>query len=210
LQKVKEQFVTLEKKYDLSKIKFAEKVRENKGLEQKVKSLEKDLTFDRPLVEIKKILWANITQSINDVWPSIQKIFEQMELIKLALEEVKRTKEELGRMPKEATRLINFLNTKNKYHLEELGIRDRIGTILEIKKVLTKKSLMQNLERRFLNMQEEINEFMKKFGVLQSKGLPSPLVINDKLMTQLDYVNKLDKYVGNQASYLLVQLKKYL
>jgi len=32
LQKVKEQFVTLDKKYDLSKINFAEKVRGNKGL----------------------------------------------------------------------------------------------------------------------------------------------------------------------------------
>jgi len=71
LQQVREQFVTLEQKYDLSKINFAEKVRENKGLEQKVKSLEKDLTFDRPLVDIRKILWTNITQSINDVWPSI-------------------------------------------------------------------------------------------------------------------------------------------
>jgi len=63
-------------------------VKGNKGLEQKVKSLEKDLTFDRPLIDIRKILWTNITHSINDVWPSIQIIFEEMELIKLALEEV--------------------------------------------------------------------------------------------------------------------------
>ena len=61
LQKVKEQYVTLEQRYDLSKINFAEKVREIKGLEQKVKSLEKDLTFDKPLENIKNILWINIT-----------------------------------------------------------------------------------------------------------------------------------------------------
>lgn len=96
-----------------------------------------------------------------------------MDLVKLAIEEVQRTKEELGRMPEEATRLINFLNTNNKYQLEEMGIRDKTGTILEIKKVLTKKSLMQNLERRCLNMQEEIDDFMNKFGILQSKGLKS-------------------------------------
>lgn len=76
LQKVKEQYDTLEKKYDLSKINFAEKVRENEGLEQKVKSLEKDLTFDKPLAYIKKILWTNITQAINDVWPSTKIIFQ--------------------------------------------------------------------------------------------------------------------------------------
>jgi len=76
LQKVKEKYVTLEQRYNLSKINFAEKVREIKGLEQKVKSLEKDITFDKPLVDIKKILWTNITQSINDVLPSIKIIFE--------------------------------------------------------------------------------------------------------------------------------------
>ena len=148
LQKVKEQFVTLEQKYDLPKIDFVEKVRENKGLAQQVKSLEKDLTFDKPLADIRKILWTNITQSINDVCPSIQIIFEQIDLLKVSLEEIHKTKEELGRMHEEATRLINFLNSKNKYQLEELGIEDKTGTILEVKKVLTKRSLMQNLERR--------------------------------------------------------------
>jgi len=200
LQKVKEKFVTLEQKYDLSKINFTENVRENKGLEQKVISLEKYLTFDKTLADIRKILCTNITQSINDVWPSIQIIFEQIDLVKIALEEIQRTKEELGRMPEEATRVIIFLNSKNKYQLEELGIQDRTCTILEIKKVLTKRSLMQNLERRCQNIQEEIDDFMKKFGIFQSKGLPSPLVINDKLMTHIDYVDKSALYADNQTS----------
>jgi len=69
-------------------------------------------------------------------------------------------------MPEEATKLINFLNSKNKYKLEEIGIEDKTGTILEVKKVLTKRSLMQNLERRCQNMQEEINAFMEKFNIL--------------------------------------------
>jgi len=108
----------------------------------------------------------HITQSINDAWPSIQIIFEQIDLVKVALEEIQRTKEELGKKPEEATMLINFLNRKNKYQLEELGIEDITGTILEVKKVLTKSSLMQNLERRCQNIQEEINDFMEKFGIL--------------------------------------------
>ena len=49
-------------------------------------------------------------------------------------------------------------------------------------------------------MQEDINDFMEKFGILQSKGLPSPLVINDKLMRHEDYVDKLSQYANNQAS----------
>jgi len=66
----------MERNYDLSKINVVEKTKEIKALENKVKTLEKDLTFDKPLVEIKKILWANIIQSINDVWPSIHVIYE--------------------------------------------------------------------------------------------------------------------------------------
>lgn len=49
-------------------------------------------------------------------------------------------------------------------------------------------------------MQEEINAFMGKFGILQSKGLPNPLVINEKLMRHIDYVDKLNQYAGNQES----------
>lgn len=153
LQKVKEKFVTLEQKHDVSKINFAEEVRKNKGLAQQVKTLEKDLTFEKPLTDIRKILWTNITQLINDVWSSLQIIFEQIDLVKVALQEIQKTEEELGGKPEEAVRLINFLNNRNKYQREELNIEDRTGTILELKKVLTKRSLMQNLERRCQNMQ---------------------------------------------------------
>lgn len=61
LNTVKEQYANLEQRYDLSKISAAEKTREIKVLENKMKSLEKGLTFDKPLSEIKKILWNNIT-----------------------------------------------------------------------------------------------------------------------------------------------------
>lgn len=90
-----------------------------------MKTLEKDLTFDKPLAEIKKIIWANITQSINDVWPSIQVIFEQIDLVKTTHEEIQRTKSQLGKMPEEANMLVHFLNTRNKEQPEEFGITDR-------------------------------------------------------------------------------------
>ena len=74
----------VERNYYISKISVVEKTREIKALESKVKTLEQELTFDKPMVEIKKILWANITQSINDVWLSIQVIYEQIDLVKVA------------------------------------------------------------------------------------------------------------------------------
>ena len=62
--------------------------------------------------------------------------------MKEAQEEIQRTKVELGKMLEEANMIIHFLNTRNKEQLEELRINDRTETILEIKRVLTKKTLM--------------------------------------------------------------------
>ena len=132
----------MEKKYDASKISVAEKTREIKALERKVKTLEQELTFDKPLAEIKKILWNNIIQSINDVWASIQVIYEQIDLVKAAHVEIQRTRAKLGQMPELANSLIHFLNSRNRHQLEQLNIEDRTGTILEIKKVFTKRTLM--------------------------------------------------------------------
>jgi len=103
-------------------------------------------------------------------------------------------------MPDQANRVIHLLNNRTKEQLEQLVIVYRIDTILEIKRVLTKKTLMKNLERRCQDMQVEINSFMDKFTILQNKGLPSSLVINDRLMKHVDYVSKLNKYAGSQAS----------
>ena len=48
----------------------------------------------------------------------------------------------MGERPIEATEIIKFLNSKTKEELEPLEIEDRKKTILELKKVLTKKGLM--------------------------------------------------------------------
>ena len=146
LQKKKVQLTTLEQKYDLSKMNVADKTREVNRLEKLFNKLEKDLTLEKPLKEINEILWDNIIQSIKDVWSSIQIMYEQNDLVKLAIEEVQSTREELGNRPEEANQLIQFLNTQTRHQLEELGIQDRTRTILEIERVFTKRTRTQNLE----------------------------------------------------------------
>lgn len=82
------------------------------------------------------------------MWASIQVIYEQIDLVRVVHVEIQRTRAELGQMPKLANRLIQFLNNRNRKQLEALGIPYRTDTILEIKRVLTKRTLLQNLERR--------------------------------------------------------------
>ena len=95
--------------------------------------------------------------------------------------------------------LIDFLNSRNRRQLEELEIEDITATIIGIKKVLTKRSLMLNLEKRCQSIQADINSFMLKYVILREKGLPSPMVIHDKLMTQDDYIKKLEKQAKSQV-----------
>jgi len=152
LKQVKEKLAKVEQNYDKSKMTVVEKTREVKALENKVRALEKDLSLHKPLAEIRGISWANIIQSLNGVWGSIQTIYEQIDLIKVAQVEIQKTRALLGQMPEQANRLIHFLNTKTSEELEALNIRDRTATILDIKRVLTMRTLMQNLDRRCQDM----------------------------------------------------------
>lgn len=106
----------------------------------------------------------------------------------------------LGHMPEQANRLIHFLNTKTSEELAALDIRDRIGTILTIKRVLTMRTLIQNLERRCQDMQVEIDSFIEKFAILHERGLPSPLGSNKCLLRQVDYTHRLNKHATDQAN----------
>ena len=129
------------------------------------------------------MLWANIINSVNDIWPLIQVIFEQTELVKVDMEEIQKVKEDLGHQLEDANWIIHFLNSKNRHELNELGVEDRTEAIIEVKKVLSKRNLMLNLEEKCHNMQVAIDRFMAKFQILRDKGLPSPMVIIDRLMT---------------------------
>jgi len=169
-------------------------------MSERIKVLEKNLTLQKPLVQTKEMLWANVINSVKDIWPSIQVIFEQTELAKIAREAIQKVKEELGDKPEDANRLIHFLNIKNRYELHDLIIEDMTTTILEIRKVPSKRNLMLNLQEKCHNMQVAIDSFMAKFQFLREKGLPNPMVINDKLMTQLDYDTRLRQLAMEQAS----------
>ena len=176
LQATKLQLVKLEEKYDTSKKTAVDNTREIKRLEKLVQALEKDLSLEKPLKEINDILWGNIIELIKGIWPSIQAIFEQNELVKIAQEEINRTRNELRGRPKQANQLIQFLNTQTKQQLAVLGIDDRTGTVLEIKRVFIKRTFMQNLERKCTDILVDINIFREKFQALLDSGLPSPML----------------------------------
>lgn len=59
--------------------------------------------------------------------------------------------------------------------------------------------MMKQLEEKCQNMQLEVDRFMVKFDVLRQKGLPNPLVINDRLMKHEDYDKKIREVAKEQC-----------
>ena len=94
------------------------------------------------MAEVKENVWTGIIKSINEIGPMIQIMFEQNELVQRSKQAIEKIRVELGDMPTQANEIIRFLNSKTREELEELKIEDRAETILEVKRVLTKRSLM--------------------------------------------------------------------
>ena len=65
-------------------------------------------------------------------------------------------------MPTEVAEIIKFLNSKIREELEELNIEDRIETILEVKRVLTKRGLMLQLKEKVQAMDLGVQRFFSK------------------------------------------------
>jgi hypothetical protein len=129
----------------------------------------------------------DISKSIIEIWPMVQIMFEQNELVLRSRQAIDKIKGELGEMPIEANEIIRFHNSKTREELKDMNIEDRMETILEVKRVLTKRGLMLQLEEKVQNMDIGVQRFFSKIDVLQKKGLPGLLVLNDKLMTLPDY-----------------------
>ena len=118
INRLKEQVKILESENKLVQMMHNAETKKSNRLNDRIQNLENELKLAEPLSQAKKKLWANIINSVNDIWPSIQVIMEQKDLIKEASGAIKKVKEELGKKLEETTEIIKFLNSKNKQELE--------------------------------------------------------------------------------------------
>jgi hypothetical protein len=159
----------------------------------------------KTLAEVKELVWTDISKSINEIWPMVQIMFEQNELLERSKQAMEKIRTELGDMPAQANKIIRFLNSKTWEELEELKIEDRTETILEVKRVLTKRGLMLQLEEKIQVMDQGVQKFFHKIDALQRKGLPGMKVINDKLMTLPDYKKRLTQVSKDSSKFAGIQ-----
>lgn len=91
---------------------------------------------------VKENIWGDIIEYVKDIWRSIKIIFYQKDLLEKAQQTIETITEQLEEKPSTATEIIKFLNSKDISELENFGIEYRETTILEVKKILTKKNLI--------------------------------------------------------------------
>lgn len=69
MNRLREKVASLETQYKLSQLKQKEEAQKAQRMSERIKILEKDLTLEKPLRQTKEMLWANIIDSIKDIWP---------------------------------------------------------------------------------------------------------------------------------------------
>ena len=116
-----------------------------------------------------------------------------------------KAREKLGEIPIEASNIIRFWHSKSKYELEEVGINDRTTTILEVKKFLTNRILIDQLEERCETLELQVKRFTNRIEALIQKGLPNIYVIIDKLIAQEDYVLKLKEVDKSTIKFSVIK-----
>lgn len=67
LKKLREQVSSLENNCKLVQIQHKEETQRSLGMAKRIKAIEKDLTLQEPLGDMREIIWVNIIDSINDV-----------------------------------------------------------------------------------------------------------------------------------------------
>ena len=94
-------------------------------------------------------------------------------------------------MPTTTPKIIKFLNSKTSYELEVLDVKERTQTILEVKRVLTKRNLLRQLEEKCHELEVAIGIFFNKNEPLREKWFPSLYVINNKLVQKVYFMTKI-------------------
>jgi hypothetical protein len=90
----------------------------SKKLKQEIQQLQKQTVAGKTLAEAKENIWTDISKSINEIWPMVQIMFDQHDLVLKSRHTIDRIRTELGEMPSTTNEIIKFLNSKTKEELE--------------------------------------------------------------------------------------------
>jgi DNA repair exonuclease SbcCD ATPase subunit len=110
ISKLKKEVENLQEVKSSYQASYSKEKQTSDKLKQELQQLQKQTVAGKTLVEVKENVWMDITKSINEIWPMVQIMFEQNELVQRRKQSIEKIRGELGEMPVESTEIIKFLN----------------------------------------------------------------------------------------------------
>lgn len=121
INRLKDQIKSLEDEKKLAQNMHKNETHKSNRLIERIHKLEKELTLKEPLAQAKQHLWANIINSVNDIWPSIQVIFEQKDLIKEATKAIQKLRKNLVTSQRRPMKSLSFLIPRTNRNWKRLA-----------------------------------------------------------------------------------------
>jgi hypothetical protein len=141
---------------------------------QKEENRMKERVTGRPTMKgAKHIIWDDIANTIFKNWFYFTLVQDEIDLIIVVLKDIKGTTNELENKPDLVVDIIKFLNNRTKEELKDLQVNDRTSIVMDAKRVITKRILLQNVETKCHEVMREISTFKNIFSDVIKHGLPS-------------------------------------
>jgi hypothetical protein len=151
-----------------------EQINATKEEAQKEENRMKERVTGRPIMKgDKHIIWDDIANTILKNWFYFTLVQDEIDLITVVLKDIKGTTNELENKPYLAVDIIKFLNNRTKEELKDLQVNDITSIVMDAKRVITKRILLQNAETKCHEVMREISTFKNIFSDVVKHGLPS-------------------------------------
>jgi len=161
IKKLQNQLKTLQHMKAVEDSSHAAELQRARGQIEVLQKEVKDPYLGNTLGLVKDIIWEEIIESIKDIWPYSRIFFYQKDLLEKSQEPIETISNQLEDMREISTDIVMFLNSQDNYELQELGIDDRTSTILEVKRVITKKNLILQFEEKCNSANVIVQNFFK-------------------------------------------------
>jgi hypothetical protein len=103
IKRLQEEINNLQKLKSMFQSSYNTEMHKSQRLTQEIQKLQKETVMAKTLSEAKENIWMDISKSMTEIWPLIQIVFEQHELVQRARQAIDKIKGELGENPTEAT-----------------------------------------------------------------------------------------------------------
>jgi hypothetical protein len=149
----------------------------------------------------KHIIWDDISNTIFKKWSYFTMVQDDLDLINVVLKDIKVTTNELYNKHDLAVDIITFLNITTKEELKDFQFNNKTIIVMDAKRVITKRILLQNEKPKCHELMREISTFKNMFRDVIKNGLPLFWNVNGDLYPMNNYQNLLEDRINSDNKF---------